>query len=147
MFSGKPFSIFAWHNALLEVDFVGDEQEHNIVVCAECTSLLEPRANGVKRRARRHVVRQNDALRAAIVRRSQRTKALLACCVPDRKLYALASRLDRLVLVVDANGRRLIVVKLVVGEAQQNAYAYTQRCKEIANKKKKRRRRKKNHKQ
>ena len=58
---------------------VSNQQLHHILPTSRAVQLhlLQPRLEVVKGVATRHVVAQNDALRSAIVRRSQRPKALL----------------------------------------------------------------------
>lgn len=103
----KALAVSARHNGIVAVDLVGDEQLNHIVVRAVHRGLLGPRLDAFKRCAVRHVVRQHDALCAAIVRGRERSlkkkkengkskqnaaksesntethEFLLASCVPD----------------------------------------------------------------
>lgn len=58
-------------------------------------NLLQPLAHVVERHLVGDVVHDNDAVRAAVIRRRNSAEALLACCVPDLQLDHFSLQLDR----------------------------------------------------
>jgi len=75
-----------------------------------------------KRRPRtlvRDIVHDNDTVRAAVVRRSDRAETLLAGRVPDLQLDRLAFQLDRADLEIDADRRDVRLGVRVVCKTQQ----------------------------
>lgn len=58
-------------------------------------------------------------MRATIVARRDRLKAVLACRIPDLQLNRLSVNLDGADLEIDADGRHEVLVEDVVGKTQQ----------------------------
>jgi len=83
--------------------------------------VADPIPNVEERLFVRYVVYEQDAHRAAVVRRRDRAEALLPRRVPDLKLHALAVDLHRLDFEVDPDRRDERGRERVVAEPQQQA--------------------------
>eukprot|EP00632_Arachnochrysis_sp_CCMP2950_P005168 CAMPEP_0185700974 /NCGR_PEP_ID=MMETSP1164-20130828/8228_1 /TAXON_ID=1104430 /ORGANISM="Chrysoreinhardia sp, Strain CCMP2950" /LENGTH=465 /DNA_ID=CAMNT_0028367945 /DNA_START=337 /DNA_END=1731 /DNA_ORIENTATION=+ len=118
---GELLGLLGRHGALRgEVALVAHEKLLH-VLARVAVDLVEPLLDVVERLEVRHVEDDDDAVRAAVVRRRDRPEPLLTRGVPDLQLDRLALELDRPDLEVHPDGRDVRLGVRVIGEAQQKA--------------------------
>eukprot|EP00429_Kryptoperidinium_foliaceum_P114298 CAMPEP_0176317086 /NCGR_PEP_ID=MMETSP0121_2-20121125/69064_1 /TAXON_ID=160619 /ORGANISM="Kryptoperidinium foliaceum, Strain CCMP 1326" /LENGTH=264 /DNA_ID=CAMNT_0017659311 /DNA_START=231 /DNA_END=1022 /DNA_ORIENTATION=- len=83
--------------------------------------LLDPMAHVLERLPVRHVVDDDDALRAAVVAAGDGAEALLPSCVPDLQPAHLAVEVQRANLEVHADGAHVLLGVRAVGESEEEA--------------------------
>jgi len=101
---GKSLTASSLHNLLRQhIALVADQNLVDVVRCV-LLNVADPVANVLEALLVGHVVDEQDAHGAAVVRGRDRAEALLASRIPDLQLDALSIELDRLDLEVNADG-------------------------------------------
>jgi hypothetical protein len=91
---GKLFALFRRYNTLgREIALVADQELVNVFRRIS-VNFVQPLLNIVEGFGVGHVVNDNNAVRAAVVGRRNRTKAFLAGCVPNLQLDRLLVQLN-----------------------------------------------------